>query len=64
MDVPFTVAVNTCEVASSTVGVNGEIVTEIVGTVMVAEADFVASVTEVAVRVTVRLLDGGVAGAV
>ncbi len=39
-------------------------VTEIVGTVMVAEADFVESVTEVAVRVTVRLLDGGVAGAV
>ncbi len=33
-------------------------------TVMVAEFDFVGSVTEVAVRVTARSLNGGVAGAV
>jgi hypothetical protein len=41
-------------------------VTEIViaSTVTVAEADAELSATEVAVMVTVKLLDGGVAGAV
>ncbi len=38
--------------------------TVMAGTVMVAGFDFVGSVTEVALRVTVRSLDGGVAGAV
>jgi hypothetical protein len=46
------------------VGVRGEIVTETAGTVMAAEADFVGSATEVAVRVTARLLDGAIVGAV
>ncbi len=64
MDTPFTVAVNCCIWPSCTVGVRGEIVTETAGTVIAAEADLVESVTEVAVRVTARLLGGTVAGAV
>lgn len=60
----LTVAVNDCVLPASTGrGLAGVMETTTVGTVMVTEADFDASVTEVAVIVTVRPLAGGVAGA-
>jgi RNase P/RNase MRP subunit p29 len=64
LEVPLTVAVNTLVWPSSTVGAEGEIETETAGTVMVDEADLVVSVAEVAVTVTVKVLEGGVVGAV
>lgn len=59
-----TVAVNSCVAPGRTMGVGGatEIVTA--GTVIVAEFALVVSDTEVAVMVTVKLVAGGVAGAV
>ena len=59
-----TVAVNCCVVLITTLAVVGETETETAETVTVADIDFVESVTDVAVTVTVRLLAGGVAGAV
>ena len=63
-----TVAVNCVVVPAATVAEPGATETVIVGTaavtVMVAEADFDASATEVAVMVTVKPADGGLAGAV
>jgi hypothetical protein len=64
LDVPLTVDVNTCVLPACTVGVNGEMATEIAGTVIVDEADLVVSVAELAVMVTVKLLTGAVVGAV
>ena len=51
-----------CE--KSSVADEGDTLTEMAGTVIVAEAVFVESAAEVAVIVTPRLLDGAVAGAV
>lgn len=59
-----TAAVNCAVDPACTVAEEGATVTTTEGTVIVAEANFVVSVADVAVRVTVRLLDGGVAGAV
>jgi len=60
-----TVAVNCCVVLSATLAEAGATDTEIGAvTVTVADIDFVGSDTEVAVTVTVRLLAGGVDGAV
>ena len=62
-----TVAVNCAVVPAGTVAEFGATETVIVGkvtvTVMVAEANFDASATEVAVIVTVKPADGGLAGA-
>lgn len=63
-DVPPTVAVNCAVPLASTCSVVGETETLIAGTVIVTEADLVLSVAEVAVRVMVRVLAGGVVGAV
>jgi hypothetical protein len=60
----LTVAVNCVLFPASTVAVGGATETLAAGTVIVAEFDFVVSVTEVAVTVTVRALAGGLAGAV
>jgi hypothetical protein len=61
-----TVAVNCAVVPGDTVAELGETETVIAGTVtvMVAEADFDVSATEVAVIVTVKPADGGLVGAV
>jgi hypothetical protein len=60
-----TVAVNFAVALACTVAVLGETETAIAaGTVMVAEADAEVLAAEVAVMVTVKLLAGGVAGAV
>lgn len=59
-----TVAVNCAVDAASTVAVVGATVTATDGTVIVAEADLVASAAEVAVRVTIKLFIAGAAGAV
>ena len=61
---PLTVAVNCFVWPSCTVGVSGEMATDAAGTVMVDEADLVLSVADVAVTVTVKVLVGGVVGAV
>ena len=64
LESPATVAVN-CEVLpASTVAEPGATDTATEGTVMVAEADFVLFAAEVAVNVTVKLLAGGLLGAV
>jgi hypothetical protein len=55
----LTVAAIGCAPPARTVAVVGPIETAIAGTVMVEEADLVASATEVAVMVVVRLLDKG-----
>jgi hypothetical protein len=62
--VPLTVAVNCFCWPSSTVGADGAMLTEIAGTVMVTEADWLGSVAEVALMLTVKLLVGAVVGAV
>jgi len=54
-----TVAVNWAVAVARTVALPGETETVMAGTVIVAEPDLVVSATEVAVRVTVRLLAGG-----
>ncbi len=54
-----TVAVNIAEAPVFTVALGGAIVTVMAGTVMVAVPFFVVSATEVAVRVTVKVLAGG-----
>ena len=59
-----TVGVICCVALTTTLAEVGETETEMAGTLMVAEADFVASATEVAVRVTIRSLAGGLDGAV
>ena len=61
---PVTVAVNCCVPPDSTEGLFGEIVITIPGTVIVAEASTAESVTEVAVRVTNKVPEGGAVGAV
>lgn len=63
-DMPSTLAVNGVVSPAATVTLLGETVTETADTVIVAEPDFVESATEVAVIVTVKVLDGGVLGAV
>lgn len=55
----ITVAVNIAEAPVFTVALGGATVTVMAGTVMVAVAFFVVSTTEVAVRVTVKVLAGG-----
>ena len=50
-------------VSTAAVAVTGETETEMAGTVIVAEPVLDVSATEVAVRVIVRSLAGGVAGA-
>jgi hypothetical protein len=61
----FTSVAVTCPVAlASTLGVAGVTVTPTEGTITVAEADFVVSVAEVPVTVTLMLLAGNVVGAV
>ena len=59
-----TVPVNCCVVLIAALAVVGETETEMAETVTVADIDFVESDTDVAVTVTVRLLAGGVDGAV
>ena len=49
---------------TGTFALGGATVTVMAGTVIVAEFDCVVSVTDLAVIVTVRLLAGGVEGAV
>lgn len=61
---PATVAINCTVAVSRTVAVVGATDTPTDGIVMVADADFVLSVIEVAVSVTVKLLAGGTVGAV
>ena len=63
-EVLLTVAVNCVLFPASTVAVAGATEMVAAGTVIVAEFDFVVSVTEVAATVTVRALAGGLAGAV
>lgn len=58
------VAVSPAVVLASTLGAAGDTVIPTEGTTTVAEADFVASVAEVPVTVTLMLLAGSVAGAV
>ena len=58
-----TVAVNCCVALFATLAEVGVTDTEMAETVTVADIDFVASDTDVAVTVTVRLLAGGVDGA-
>lgn len=53
------VAVNIAELPAFTVALVGEAVTVMAGTVMVAVPFFVVSATEVAVRVTLKVLAGG-----
>ncbi len=60
----LTVAVNCCVPFSGTFADVGEAATVIAKTVTVAEAKFVESATEAAVRATLRLLDGAAEGAV
>jgi len=60
---PLTVAVNGWVVFTATVTVAGETETEMAGAVIDAEPVFDVSATEVAVRVSVRSLAGGTAGA-
>jgi hypothetical protein len=64
LESPATVAVICVVPPSSTVVEVGATETATEGTVIVAEADFVVSVTEVAERVTFKLLAGGALGAV
>ena len=64
LESPATVAVNREVLPAPTAVEAGATDTATEGTVMVAEVDFVLSVTEVAVNVTVKLLAGGLAGAV
>ena len=52
-----------CVLPACTVTLDGSIVTEIEGTVMVVAADCEASAFDVAVMVTVVSVDGGLAGA-
>jgi hypothetical protein len=63
LESPISVAANCCFPPDATVAVVGARVIATEGTVIVAEADFVGSLTEVAVSVTFRLLAGGVGGA-
>lgn len=63
-EVLLTVALNDCVCVASTVCVPGLTDTVTAATVIVAEPVFVASAAETAVRVIVKLLEGGVAGAV
>lgn len=56
-----TVAVNDVKPETATFAVDGVTETVIAGTVIVADADFVASAAEVAIMVMVRL-DGAVGG--
>ncbi len=60
----MTVAVNACVEPAVTVAVPGVTETVMAGIVIVAEDDLLLSACEVAVIVTVRVLDGGVVGAV
>ena len=64
LESPATLAVNCAVPFPGTVGEAGETTTPTEGTTMVAANDFVASVTEVAVSVTVKLVAGRVVGAV
>jgi hypothetical protein len=57
-------AVNVCVPPASSVAVDGSMLTAGLGSVIVAVALRVASVTEVAVMVAVTSLVGGIAGAV
>ena len=57
-----TIPVNVAVAPASTVAWVGATETVIAGTVIVTAADFVASVTEVAVSVAVTLLAGGLGG--
>ncbi len=59
----LTVALKSCVAPTGMRADPGEIETLIAGIVMVAEPVFEGSATEVAVRVTVRLLAGALAGA-
>lgn len=59
-----TVAVNACVEPEVTVAVLGATETVTAGTVIVAEDDLLGSACDVAVIVTVSVLDGGVVGAV
>ena len=59
-----TVAVNCCVAPGKTVGVGGATEMVTAGTVIVAEFDLVVSVTDFAVMVTVRVVAGGLDGAV
>ena len=59
-----TVAVSPVLFVPTTVGLGGATIIPTDGTRSVAEADFVLSVTDVPVTVTVKSLPGGVAGAV
>jgi hypothetical protein len=60
---PATVAVNCAVPFPGTVAEAGDTTTPTEGTVMVAVADFVVSVMEVAVSVTFKLVAGKVVGA-
>ena len=60
----LTVAVNCAVAAACTVAELGVTETVVPGTVMIAAFNTEVLATEVAVRVTVKLLAGGVAGAV
>ena len=58
------VAENFCMALTGMIPLGGETaLTTMAGTVTVAEEDFVVSVTDVAVIVTVKSLEGGVLGA-
>ena len=59
----LTVAVNCAVAPTSTVAFAGLTATTTEGTVMVAEANFVVSLTDVAVSVTFKLLEGALLGA-
>ncbi len=59
----LTVAVKDCVLPACTVARDGKTKTVIAATKTLAEPDFDASVTDVAVMVTVRSLAGGLAGA-
>lgn len=64
LESPATVAVNCAVPFPGRVGEAGDTTTSTEGTVIVAVADFIESVIEVAVSVTVILLAGSVVGAV
>jgi len=59
-----TLPVKCCFALSATLAAAGDTETEMAETVTVADIDFVGSAAELAVTLTVRLLSGGVDGAV
>jgi len=64
LEVFVTVAVKFCVVPTRAIDVGGATEIVMAGTVMVAEFDLVVSDTEIALMVTVKVLVGGVDGAV